>query len=223
MSTKRSGTMSKQNKEIKMPVENTRTEILKYLLSEDLGALDLKEKLGINESAVRRHLKILEEKQYINHYYEKASRGRPKKIFELTPKGKKLFPKQNKMLISIIINKIKEKYSNEEVKEIINEVENELNKNISIENENLSLEKKINKTLNTFDELGFFPTKKKKNGNYVLEYKNCAFGEVSEDLGNELCRMHRDVVKNSLGEVEIELEDWILSGDKVCRQIVKPK
>lgn len=213
--------MSKQNKEIKMPVENTRTEILKYLLSEDLGALDLKAKLGINESAVRRHLKILEEKQYIDHFYEKATRGRPKKIFKLTSKGEKLFPKQNKMLISIIINKIKEKYSDEEVKEIINEVENELKKSISIENENLSLEEKITKVLNTFDELGFFPKKKKENENYVLEYKNCAFGEVSEDLGNELCRMHREVVKDSLGEIEIELDSWILSGDKVCRQVIK--
>lgn len=61
-------------KKLKIPTENTRTTILKHLLDKDLSAIDLSGKLGINESGIRRHLNILEERGYIRHYFKKSNR-----------------------------------------------------------------------------------------------------------------------------------------------------
>lgn len=215
--------MTSNGPEIKIPVNNTRTEILQYLLSEDFNALELKEKLGINESAIRRHLNILEQEGYIEHYFEKASRGRPKKLFKLTNKGKKLFPKQNQMILAILTNKIREHCCQDDIEEILDNVAKEIEEELSIEIKSKNLEDKLEELKNTFNELGFFTKIFEEDDSYILEYRNCPFSQVNEDLERRLCGMHRKVVRETVGNKEINLEDWIFDGDKVCRQRIMKK
>ena len=213
--------MIKEEPEIKIPANNTRSEILQILLSGDFNALELKEKLGINESAVRRHLNILEQEGYIEHYFEKASRGRPKKLFKLSSKGEKLFPKQNQMILTLLTRELQEKCTKEEVDKILEGVAKEIKKELTIKNENTELKKRLEELKTVFNDLGFFTKLFDEDDSFILEYRNCPFSQVNEDLGKKLCSIHREVVRDSVEDKDFTLENWIFSGDKVCRHKIE--
>lgn len=88
----------------------TRSKILNLLLSQDLTALDISDRLGINESAIRRHLKNLENQELVDPYFKKVKKGRPKKYFSLTDSGEDLFPRETELLLTILIKHIQKKY-----------------------------------------------------------------------------------------------------------------
>lgn len=207
-------------KRLNYPSENTRTEILDELLGRDLTALDIADILGINESAVRRHLNRLEKNGLIDSYFEKASQGRPKKYFEITEEGKKLFPKETELILNILIKSLRAKMDEEELKEISNVVAKELKKYFPDVDEKDDLEKRIEKITKGSDELGFYSSYSKEEDHYTMKHKNCVFGDLPAEQASWICSIHRKVVSDILGSVDIEQEKSMLKGDKICLQKV---
>ncbi|MBS3816979.1 MAG: transcriptional regulator [Candidatus Thermoplasmatota archaeon] len=208
---------------INIPQDNTRTEILKHLLGVDLTALDLKEKIGINENAIRKHLDKLENRGFIEHHFEKASRGRPKKYFELTKKGKDLFPKHEIMLLNALLEKVEEEKGEEELEYLFKKASEELQPFFKID-EDLEFDKKIEELAERFNEFNFFCTASKEDARYEMEYRNCVFSGVSEEYAEYACMVHDEIVRSSLKE-EIGLEhgESILENGDICTHIIRPE
>ncbi len=207
-----------KGKTIKLPLENTRTEILNRLLSEDLTALDLADLLDINESAVRRHLNKLENREFIESYFEKADQGRPKKYFSITEKGEELFPKETELVLNTLIKNMKENLGEEKLDEFSDLIVEDLKEYFPELDEEEDIENKVRKITASSDELGFYSSYKKEGDHYSIRYENCVFGDLPEEQASWLCEIHMKIIKDLLGEIDVEQEKSMLQGDKICLQ-----
>ncbi|NIQ05165.1 MAG: ArsR family transcriptional regulator, partial [Candidatus Korarchaeota archaeon] len=188
---------------------------------QDLNAIELKDKLGINESAVRRHLNILEKRGFVRHYFKKAGRGRPKKKYTLTPEGRQLFPRQIGLLTTILIQKLKKRYNEEELEALMADVAKELEEFFPPP-EGKGVEERLETLVNAFNEFGFFSSYSKENNFYFLECQNCVFGRAAKEIGSLLCNVHKKIIQNSVGTENIEQVESLLKGDKVCKYRITP-
>jgi len=76
-----------------MPAISTRRSILELLKQEGhVDARGLADRLGLTPMAIRLHLYGLEEEGFITHGEQRRSRGRPAKVWSLTPAADALFP-----------------------------------------------------------------------------------------------------------------------------------
>ena len=203
-------------KNFDLPIEGTRAEILTLLLGEDYSALDLEKELGINESAIRRHLDNLEQDNYVEHRFEKADKGRPKKIFTITQKGRKLFPQKTHILLSLLAEKISDKYGKEELNTLLSEVAKEFANIIGFDEEKGTDKEQLEKLVKSLDDFGFYAALKEDNGDFHIIYRNCIFEEVIEKFGDQLCDMHRRIVSEIIPNAEVTIEKSIGKGDKKC-------
>lgn len=204
------------NDRTNLPLNETRASILTHLLSEDLTALGLEEKIGINESAIRRHLNTLEQDDYVEHYFEKASRGRPKKLYTITPAGRRLFPQKTHLLFILLTKLVKEKYGESNLKELLSVVADQFAERLTPEEKIEDKEARLEKFVNSLDEFGFFPIFSKEEGVYYIKYRNCVFGEVIEELCGDLCEMHMQIVRNVIPGCKVEQIQSIGEGDNPC-------
>lgn len=213
--------MNRERARINMPSNNTRTEILNYLLGNQMTAIQLKEELGINESAVRRHLQKLEYRDLIEHHFEKASKGRPKKYYNLTKKGMELFPKETGLLLNILIRRMEEQFSRDEIEELMKKVGEDLKRYLKPETKDEDTEDKLRKLIKNFNDLGFFCSYEKDDDEYTIEYRNCIFSDVSEDFAKWICGIHKEIMKETLGDdIDFEQKSSILGGDEICQQVI---
>lgn len=203
---------------IGIPSEGTRTTILRYLLGRDMTAVDMSDELDINESAVRRHLDILENKGLIDHDFQKVSRGRPKKYYRITPVGERLFPSKTDLILKSVLDAVVDEYG----EDALEKIEERLVDNISgmlpeVEGE---FEKRVGAITKMFDDLGFYASHEKKNGDYYLRYENCAFSGLPDRYSSWLCKIHCEVIKKVLGKIKFTQIKSAAEGDKVCLQKV---
>ncbi|MFW6048277.1 MAG: helix-turn-helix transcriptional regulator [Candidatus Natronoplasma sp.] len=210
-------------KEIRMPSNDTKSKILRFLSGEDLTAIDISEELDINESAVRRHLSDLENKNLVDHYFENIGTGRPKKFFRITEEGEKTFPRETELIMTVLIKGIIDKFGKECMQEFTDDIAFELEVLFPDIKENEKFEEKINKLVKEFDDLGFFCNYEQDNGKYLLTYKNCVFGKLSPDYAGWLCNAHKKVIEDLLGDIQFSQVKSMLKGDKVCEQIIGEK
>ncbi len=209
--------MMKRNM-IKYPLENTRTKILNEMLSRDLTAINLVDILEINESAVRRHLNKLENEGFVESYFEKADKGRPKKFFTITDEGEELFPKETELILNTLIKNMKDQLGKETLEEFSDLVVEDLKEYFPEIEEEEDLENKIAKVVNASDELGFYSSYDRENDHYSIVYENCVFGDLPQEQAAWLCKIHVKIIDDLLGEVDIEQKKSMLEGDKVCLQ-----
>ncbi len=193
------------------------------LLEEDKTALELADILEINESAVRRHLKDLESEDLVSSYFEKASKGRPKKYFELSEEGKKMFPKQLELLLDLLIKKMREDRGEDFMSKISDEMVEELKEHFPKVKAEKKLDEKIDRIVESFDDLGFYCSYSKENGSYTIKYKNCAFGNLPKEQASWLCEIHQRLLHELIGDLKIEKKKSMLKGDKICIQKIGDK
>ena len=214
--------MKEKRASLKMPSENTRTEILKHLLGNSMTALQLKEILGINESAVRRHLQKLENRNLLEHQFEKASKGRPKKYYKLTEEGRELFPKETDLLMNILIKQLEKQLSESEMESLMEKVGDDIKDYLEPDKKEEDTEKNLKELIDNFNRLGFFCSYKKHDDEYTIEYRNCIFSDVSRRFAKYICGIHKETMEDVLGEdIDFEQTSSILGGDEVCHQVIK--
>lgn len=208
--------MKNEKQPARMPSNNTRASILTYLLGEDLSAINLEDKLGINESAIRRHLDTLEQRGYVKHYFEKASKGRPKKFYSITSLGRKVFPQKTHLLFKLLARRVREKHGEKELKKLLSMIATDFADRLAPEEPPETEEERIEKFVDSLERFGFYPTMSKREGAYYITYQNCVFEDVIDELCNPLCEMHRKIVEKIIPNSEVLQKKCIGEGDKRC-------
>lgn len=160
--------------------------ILKDLLSDDLNATQLAEDMDIGVSAIRNHLETLEQRGYVEHFFERVSKGRPKKMYQLTEKGSKLFPKLHDKFSVTLIEVVRKEMGEEKADELLSKVARELGQEIK-EGVDSSPSDYIDGIVGKLRDWGFFPESEASNGGYRLEQKNCVFPEVAKVIDRCFC------------------------------------
>ncbi len=203
---------------LRLPKNNTRTDILELLLGNDMNAIGISNELGINESAIRKHLDILERNKLVKHYFQRSELGRPKKMFCLSDKGKKLFPKKNDLLLTLLCKELLKNLDQEELENIADSLAYNLQEMIL---EKITVdegEELFKQVISAFNSFGFYCKVKKETEFYSVIYNNCVFRDVSPEFAKWMCRIHRKVLADILGDIKIEQCSSILEGDRYCSQ-----
>ncbi|KXB06375.1 hypothetical protein AKJ53_00430, partial [candidate division MSBL1 archaeon SCGC-AAA382F02] len=204
------------SKQSNIPLESTRANILTRFLSEDLTAIDLEQELGISESAIRRHLDILEQKGYAKPRFEKASRGRPKKIYSITPAGRRVFPQKTHLLFTLLAREVKETHGDKDLKRLLSKVAADFAERL-VPNKSSESEKDLLEDLvDSLDKFGFYASLSEQDGFYEIRYRNCVFGNVLQEFGDQLCNIHKQIINNALTNANVDLEKSIARDDNLC-------
>lgn len=209
--------------EVKIPIKGTRAAIFFHLLGRESTAVELEKILGINESAIRRHLDLLERDGIISHYFDRSSVGRPKKKYRITQLGRKLLPQKTEVLVSMLTRKIESTYGREALKSLVEGISDDLAEYFLPQlarRASEDIENCLKKMINLFNKFGFFASVSKKGEQYIITYRNCVFGDLLPELGGLLCEMHRRTVAKILGVGKVELEKSMGRGDPLCSQRV---
>src|SRR5919198_1933223 len=82
----------------------TRTRILRHLAQGPQTAVQLAASLNIQVSATRKHLERLQAMGAVDHRFERAGPGRPKKLFVLTDEGRELFPRRYDAVLNALVS-----------------------------------------------------------------------------------------------------------------------
>ncbi len=198
----------------------TRKSIMMNLLGKDANSVELAKKIGINESAIRRHLEALEKEAIVYSRFERRNRGRPKKIFSLTAYGKTFFPRKNKTLLSLLTQNITQRYGEEEMELLMTLVARDFVDLLVTKEIKGDLESRLEQLVQLLNDYGFFVSLSKRGNKHIIEYRNCVFEDVIPQFGTYACKIDESVVKKIVGDVNIKWMKRIAEGDKKCIQII---
>jgi len=203
-------------------LSETRRLLIVNLLGKEANAIELARKLGINESAVRRHLEALEREGLVCSKFERRKRGRPKKMFSLTTDGRGMFPRKSGELLSLIVQKMTSRYGEEEVNSLMSAVSKDFAEKLITKEIQGDLENRLRQMVQLLDDYGFFASLSKLGDKYVIEYRNCVFEDIIPHFGKYVCNIDEEITRIVAGEVNIDWKERIAEGDKRCVQIVSP-
>jgi len=198
----------------------TRKIIMINLLGKDTNSVELASRIGINESAIRRHLETLEKEGLVFSRFERYNRGRPKKIFSLTAYGKTVFPRKSKTLLSLLAQKITQRYGEEEMKLLMSLVAKDFVETFITKEIKGDLETRLEQLVQLLNDYGFFASLSKRGDKYIIEYRNCVFEDIIPQFGTFICKIDEGIVKKISGDVDIKWMERIAKGDKKCIQII---
>ena len=85
-------------------IGESKERILELLLGGSKSAGEIAESLQIQKSAARVHLESLQSLGAVRSRFKIEKMGRPKKVYELTEKGREIFPRKYDLFLTLILN-----------------------------------------------------------------------------------------------------------------------
>src|ERR687889_1864308 len=103
-------------------IGETKERILDLLLDGSKSAGEVAKSLQIQKSAARVHLESLQSLGAVRSKFKIEKMGRPKKVYELTEKGREFFPRKYDLFLNLVLDKIVGKKGEGEAREIIESI-----------------------------------------------------------------------------------------------------
>jgi predicted ArsR family transcriptional regulator len=214
-------------------VGETKEKILELLLGGSKSAGDIAEKLQIQKSAARVHLESLKSLGAVRSRFQIEKMGRPKKVYELTEKGRELFPRQYDLFLNLVLDKIVSKKGEAEARKIVEAVAEDIASGIKAEIDKSksvdSLEQSLRIINNASNEMGFASSlsrDEKDHNSFCIQSKNCILHKVASDKQDMICHgLHDKIISKSLdggkSNVKVELKECMALGNEYCRHIIR--
>ena len=202
--------------------DSSRRKILNQLLHEDLNAVQLAKRLDLGVTTVREHLRKLKEKGYIEHYFKKAKRGRPKKKYTITNDGIATFPKKYRFILSHLLRRLEPELGTERLHKLLDGVGSDI---ADIDEDLLKedLDTRIKELIKFRRDLDLHPSmSKKEDGSYILEHKNCGSLNLDKDVHGHICHICRRIISQFLPECKVEQLKSFGEGDDACIHKITP-
>jgi DeoR family transcriptional regulator, suf operon transcriptional repressor len=213
-------------------VSQTKGKILGLLLGGSKSAGEVAEKLQIQKSAARVHLESLKTLGATKSKFQIEKIGRPKKVYELTEKGRELFPRKYDMFLNLVLNKMADKKGKEEAREVVESVADDIASGIRariLENSCAgNLEQSLKIINDASNEMGFVSSLEKdaNDNSYCIQSKNCILSKVASNNQDLICHgLHDRIISKSLDAgksgVRVELKECMVLGNEYCTHIIK--
>ena len=146
----------------------TKEKILELLLEGPKSAGEVGEKLHIQKSAARVHLEALQSLQAVRSKFKIEKLGRPKKVYELTEKGRELFPRKYDLFLNLVLDKIADKKGEGQAREIIDSIAEDIASGIRSEIDKSTRPGNLEQSLKIINaasnEMGFASSLPKRKG-----------------------------------------------------------
>jgi DeoR family suf operon transcriptional repressor len=210
----------------------TKERILELLLGSSKGAGEVAETLQIQKSAARVHLESLQSLGAVRSRFKIEKMGRPKKVYELTEKGREFFPRKYDLFLNLVLDKIAGKKGAAEAREIIESIAEDIASGIRAKIDKINhphdLEQSLKIINDASNQMGFASSLKrdeKDNSFFYIQSKNCILHKVASNNQDIICHgLHDKIISKSLEgnpDARIELKECMALGNEYCRHIIR--
>jgi DeoR family transcriptional regulator, suf operon transcriptional repressor len=213
-------------------VGETKERILELLLGGSKSAGEVAESLRIQKSAARVHLETLQSVRAVRSKFKIEKMGRPKKVYELTEKGREFFPRKYDLFLNLVLEKVAGKKGEAEAREIIESIAEDIASGIraKIDKNNPhphDLEQSLKIINDATNQMGFASSlsREEKDSSFYIQSKNCILHKVASNNQDMICHgLHDKIISKSLegnSDVRIELKECMALGNEYCRHIIR--
>ena len=213
-------------------IGETKERILDLLLDGSKSASEVAERLQIQKSAARVHLESLQSLGAVKSKFKIEKMGRPKKVYELTEKGREVFPRKYDLFLNLVLEKIAGKKGEGEAREIIESIAEDIASGIraKIDKNNHhphDLEQSLKIINDATNQMGFASSleREEKDSSFYIQSKNCILHKVASNNQDMICHgLHDKIISKSLegsSDARIELKECMALGNEYCRHIIR--
>lgn len=175
--------------------------------------------LGIDPSAVRRHLDNLEALGLVAWDDVIDGPGRPKRFYKMTAAGRDTGPRNYPLLLAALMQKVSEGEGRKQLLRYLEAIASDL---AGPPHKELNAKKRLDLLLAKYNGLGFDATLTQQHGTAVLIQRNCPFLAAATKDPDAMCR-HLDeaIIRAAFPGATVELESALAKGDSFCRHIIR--
>lgn len=202
-----------------------RKQLMRHLLRNKAGASieELAQVLGVTRTAVRQHLVALCRDSLVAPGAERATGGRPERLFVLTPAGKEAFPRHYSWFARLLVETIAKEHGAAGLRvrlgRIASAVVAELRQRLPRE---ANRRQKVADTSRLMDELGYDAcVGADLAGAPTIEADNCVFHELAMK-NPEVCQFDLSLLSGLTGS-KVDLDECMARGGHVCRFRFTPR
>jgi DeoR family transcriptional regulator, suf operon transcriptional repressor len=210
----------------------TKEKILELLLDGSKSAGEVADRLQIQKSAARVHLEPLQSLRAVSSKFKIEKMGRPKKVYELTEKGRGFFPRKYDLFLNLVLDKIADKKGQAEVREIIESLAEDIASGIRVKinknNHPHDLEQSLKIINDATNQMGFASSleRDEKDDSFYIQSRNCILHKVASANQDMICHgLHDKIISKALegnnSDARIELKECMALGNEYCRHIVR--
>jgi predicted ArsR family transcriptional regulator len=201
----------------------TRREMLGYLKRTGEASTErLSEITGITPSGARQHLTALEQDGFITHRNDRDGRGRPRKIYRLTPSGDSLFPRAYSELTNELLEYV-EAEDPEMLERIFDRRGLRRLERAKLRVQDLSFVGRVAEVAKILDEDGYLADfVAQEDGSYLIREHNCAVLAVAERYG-QACSSELTFLQELLPDADVTRVAHRIAGGHVCAYHVLAK
>ena len=211
--------MSAFNGVVKTAVPEKAREKILFLLKTKgpQSASQIAKRLGVTAMAVRQHLYALQEEAAVEFSDERRKVGRPARIWSLTRETADRFPDSHGELAVGILRAARQAFGADGIVQLLvrrtaDQAES-YGKRLARKR---GLELKVAELAKIRSEEGYMAEwQKNEDGSLTLIENNCPICAAAESC-QDLCLGELNLFKQVLGDVEVEREEHILSGQRRC-------
>ena len=203
---------------------STKKNILQYFLKEGTGtATQLAKALKVTSQAIRRHLRELEAEGLIEYNSVQQAMGRPKHIYQLSPKGRSLFPHRYGEFTVSFLDTLVETVGEDRVSKVL---EKQWQRKALEYRDRLgdgNLLDRVSKLVKIRQEEGYMAELHQKGQeNFILTEYNCAISQVAESYPS-VCGHELEMFSAILPDCKVERTHWLNNGEHRCGYLIQAK
>ena len=177
---------------------------------------DIMTHFTISEIAIRRHLRELVQRDFINEKVVKQEIGRPFHMYKLTSLGHETFPNKNTSLPLEILTDLEESLGKDAVLSVLEKRKKREQASYQDELTHKSFEEKIEFIAELQDSEGYMVEyKKNPDGSYEIKNFNCPIYSIASNYG-EICQNEKTVLENVFPDSQVTSHSKITKGNKNC-------
>ena len=206
----------------------TKERILELLLDGSKSAGEVADRLQIQKSAARVHLESLQSLRAVRSKFKIEKMGRPKKVYELTEKGREFFPRKYDLFLNLVLDKIAGKKGQAEAREIIESIAEDIASGIRVKinknNHSHDLEQSLKIINDATNQMGFASSleRDEKDDSFYIQSRNCILHKVASANQDMICHgLHDKIISKALEgnnpDARIELKECMALGNEYCR------
>ncbi|MCL5437912.1 MAG: helix-turn-helix transcriptional regulator [Candidatus Thermoplasmatota archaeon] len=196
--------------------------ILVDLSNSELSMDELSQRMKINKNAVKEHMDFLEGRGYVRAFFRRGSRGRPRKVFELTDKGMEMFPKRYTLLSSMLVEQIEEEFGEEKLNELLGKVADRILVSAYSQEtgedtgSRASRIKRLEEFVSALNQLGYYAKLEVDGDSVRIIRRNCIFFELAKNNRNIICGSLGSKIISSRIHSDFTMVEKFSDGDRKC-------
>lgn len=206
----------------------TKQNILQYLLKQGRAtAQQLAKAFDLSSQAIRRHLGELEAGGLIEHNEMQKGMGRPQYWYQLSSKGRGLFPHRYEEFAVSFLDTLAETVGEERVGKVLEKQWQKKAQDYRDRVGDGTLQERVTKLVQLRQEEGYMAElhqieTEDNQQQFVLTEYNCAISEVAESYPS-ICGHELEMFAGILPDCQVERNHWLNDGEHLCGYLIKAK